>query len=133
MLGGAFVGVVLPFVNRRWGQAKYAVFLPSASSLGLALILNPAQSFIIFAGAMFSHFWEKRNATTARGACARCLGFESRAGRLFYIAGVGAGGGRGPDGRHECCAGGRRRADARERDGWLLSGRLHEGFVDVGH
>ena len=67
MLVGAFFGIVLPFVNRRFAQAKYAVFLPSASSLGLALILNPAQAFIISVGAMFTHFWEKRNAATARG------------------------------------------------------------------
>ena len=38
MLIAAFFGILLPLLNRRFGKAKYAVFLPTASTLGLAFI-----------------------------------------------------------------------------------------------
>ena len=41
MLIAAFIGVTSPLLNRRYGKEKWAVFMPTASTLGLAFIRLP--------------------------------------------------------------------------------------------
>ena len=60
MLAGAIAGVALPLLSRHFRGTKYALFIPSGSSLGLSFIVMPSQSTTIFIGSMFGLWWKNR-------------------------------------------------------------------------
>ena len=77
MLAAAIFGVSMVFVNRRWVGRKWAVFIPSGSTLGLALILNPSESLTLFLGTLVAAIWERRNKASAQGVSLRVDCVES--------------------------------------------------------
>ena len=69
MLAAALTGIALVVANRRWGQGKWAVLLPTGSSLGLAFIIDPAESLTLCFGVLLTVLWERRNKKESDGAC----------------------------------------------------------------
>eukprot|EP00042_Codosiga_hollandica_P041764 m.375606 g.375606 ORF g.375606 m.375606 type:complete len:203 (-) comp56181_c0_seq5:59-667(-) len=61
MLAAAFVGVILPIINRKYGESRFGMWIPSGSSFGIAFIVEPSQSVVMFLGAMLILAWKIRN------------------------------------------------------------------------
>ncbi len=67
MLIAAFVGFALPALNKRYADTKYSLWIPSASSFGLAFIIDPSESLTLFYGTLLVAYWEKKSPATCEG------------------------------------------------------------------
>jgi hypothetical protein len=67
MLVAAMAGLALPVINRRFKDSKYNVWIPSASSFGLAFIIAPSESLTLFYGTLLVAYWEHKSPVTCDG------------------------------------------------------------------
>jgi uncharacterized oligopeptide transporter (OPT) family protein len=55
------LGASLPWINRALKTTRYNNVCPSGTTLGIALIVIPNQSFTIFLGSMVYYVWDRYN------------------------------------------------------------------------
>jgi uncharacterized oligopeptide transporter (OPT) family protein len=67
MLIAAAFGIALPIINRKLAKSKFFTFIPTASSLGLAFIISPPQSLMLFFGTIAALIWEKVSVANYKG------------------------------------------------------------------
>ncbi len=69
MLIAAAFGIMLPLLNRRLAKSPYAAVIPSASTVGLAFIIPPAQSLTLFYGTVLTAIWQRKNPESCKSWC----------------------------------------------------------------
>ncbi len=67
MLVAALAGFALPAINRKFKDSKFNVWIPSASSFGLAFIISPSESMTLFYGTLLVAYWELKSPVTCDG------------------------------------------------------------------